>query len=317
VLWETETNASGGAGGSGGTSALTLVLSSSAYAPPIPAEEMEVEEATVSTSSGSLAEEMIGDLETLHFEPEFSDNVVEAAPVSSIELETAAFDSVVDVAALPSEETERVVETSSSSRAPSPQPPPQKPASSALKTQPKAAPPRREFAQREVDLRVPPAPMPPPHKHPLRQLPEETAPTEKYDNGAEEPVHADGGARLTNLAAGRKGTQTAGLSPRGNGSSSGNDLSTYLTELQSRLQRNQYYPRRAQRRGIEGIVEVQISIAADGVPKDVKILNSHANRMLREAALETVARSTPLPTPPVSQSDEAFKVVVPMGFHMN
>ena len=161
------------------------------------------------------------------------------------------------------------------------------------------------------------AKMPPPPKHPVRQLPEEIVPTENHDNGAKELEQSVGIAGVTNLAAGRKGTQTAGLSPHGNGSSSGEDLSTYLTELRSRLQRNQYYPKRAQRRGIEGIVEVQISIAADGVPKDVKILNAGANRMLRAAALETVARSVPLPTPPVSQSDEAFKVVVPMGFHMN
>ena len=328
VLWETETNAtSGGAGGSGGTSALTLTLSSSAYAPPIPAEEIEVEETAISQSPRDLAWDLATDLETLSLEPELSDTAVEADPVSPIELETAAFDSVVEVAALPPEEAERMVEASSSSRAPSPQPPLQKPVSSTLKAQPKADRPRQEFAQTEPDLRERPvelptahtalAKMPPPPEHPVRQLPQEIVPTENHDNGAKELEQSDGIAGAASLAAGHEGTQTAGLNPHGNGSSSGDDLSTYLTELQGRLQRNQYYPKRAQRRGVEGIVEVQISIAADGVPKDVKNLNAGANRMLRAAALETVARSVPLPPPPVSHSDEAFKVVVPMGLHMN
>lgn len=50
------------------------------------------------------------------------------------------------------------------------------------------------------------------------------------------------------------------------------------------------YPRRALRRGVEGVVMVRVDVGPDGVPTSVGISNSSRSRDLDRAALEAVQR---------------------------
>lgn len=73
----------------------------------------------------------------------------------------------------------------------------------------------------------------------------------------------------------------------------------YLQALQRALSKRRYYPASAQRRGLEGTVRVQFTIAADGSFGSIRVVGSSGSSQLDKAALTTVkrlARFDPIPT---------------------
>jgi protein TonB len=76
------------------------------------------------------------------------------------------------------------------------------------------------------------------------------------------------------------------------GSPGGNPI---LTKIVTRINRSKYYPEAARRDKIEGRPEVLFQIGPDGSISLVELKRSSGNKLLDDAALETVRRAAPLP----------------------
>ena len=73
----------------------------------------------------------------------------------------------------------------------------------------------------------------------------------------------------------------------------------YLRELQRAIAKRRYYPRSAQRRGVEGIARVQLTIQADGRFSAIRISGGSGSDDLDRAAVTTIerlGRFKPIPT---------------------
>ncbi len=65
--------------------------------------------------------------------------------------------------------------------------------------------------------------------------------------------------------------------------------------IKRKIQENKKYPYQAKKERIEGVVEMQFSIAGDGVLKNVNIVRSSGHIVLDEEALATIQRAAPYP----------------------
>jgi len=78
----------------------------------------------------------------------------------------------------------------------------------------------------------------------------------------------------------------------GSGTARGNII---LTQIRKKIERSKFYPPDARRNKIEGKTKVEFSINKDGTLAFARIKESSGNKMLDEAALETLKRAQPLP----------------------
>jgi len=87
----------------------------------------------------------------------------------------------------------------------------------------------------------------------------------------------------------------------------------------TRLQRAIVYPRRAQRREIEGIVRVEIVLAASGALRTVRLVASSGSDILDEAALSLVRRVAPFPAVPrdLSPRGQDVAFLAPIQYRLN
>ncbi|MEO0962500.1 MAG: energy transducer TonB [Pseudomonadota bacterium] len=94
---------------------------------------------------------------------------------------------------------------------------------------------------------------------------------------------------------------------------------SYARLLLTRLQRAIVYPRRAQRRDIQGIVRVEVVLAASGALKTVRLVGASGSDILDEAALELVRRVAPFPAVPreLSPRGQDFAFVAPIQYRLN
>ncbi len=94
---------------------------------------------------------------------------------------------------------------------------------------------------------------------------------------------------------------------------------SYARLLLTRLQRAIVYPRRAQRRDIEGIVRVEVVLAASGALKTVRLVGTSGSDILDEAALALVRRVAPFPAVPqdLSPRGQDFAFVAPIQYRLN
>ncbi|HID49478.1 MAG TPA: energy transducer TonB [Chromatiales bacterium] len=70
----------------------------------------------------------------------------------------------------------------------------------------------------------------------------------------------------------------------------------YLAQLLAHIDEHKYYPRVARRRGLEGVIRVSFRLLPGGQVSRLRV--DGANRILCEAARQTVRASLPLPLPP-------------------
>ena len=64
------------------------------------------------------------------------------------------------------------------------------------------------------------------------------------------------------------------------------------------IESNKQYPYAARKRQIEGRVVLRFVIKANGMVKEVSLVEPSKHRLLDEAALEAVRASSPFPRPP-------------------
>ncbi len=77
-----------------------------------------------------------------------------------------------------------------------------------------------------------------------------------------------------------------------------NPLSSYVREILSLLNQNKIYPQEAIDREEEGRVTLKVTLAADGKLKQVQVVEGAVFEVLNRAAVKTVQKVAPFPSPP-------------------
>lgn len=187
--------------------------------------------------------------------------------------------------------------------APLPEAPPSPPA------QLPPGPPRRE--QRKAA--PPPVPVPPPpRKAPQADIAvpdqaqaqqgQERAVADIDQASAPPSVQAPTGQR-------HAASQTlAGVAPQA--------MVTWQAQVLGHLERFKRYPRAAQRRRQEGVVQVQYAVDRQGQVLRVALLRSSGRDTLDAEAVAAVQRASPLPAPPPEIDGEVVEVTTPVEFFL-
>ncbi len=93
----------------------------------------------------------------------------------------------------------------------------------------------------------------------------------------------------------------------------------YARVILARLQRAIRYPRAAQRRGIEGVVRVQVELSATGGLRSVALAQSSGHTVLDNAAVALVQRVAPFPPVPegLLGPQGSFAFVAPIQYQLD
>ncbi|WP_304546525.1 energy transducer TonB [Sulfurimonas microaerophilic] len=88
-------------------------------------------------------------------------------------------------------------------------------------------------------------------------------------------------------------------------------ISLHLEEIVSLLKENLYYPRRARKQGLEGIVKIKFTLSTNGDISNIEVLNSDYE-ILSRAARETIENlDKKLPKP-----DEELTLTIPIDYDL-
>lgn len=91
---------------------------------------------------------------------------------------------------------------------------------------------------------------------------------------------------------------------------------TWNKKIGTHLERFKRYPEAARKQSAEGTVLVSFAVMRDGTIRDAKVIKTSGVPILDGAALEMLARASPLPTAPDNVSGEAFTFAVPLKFEV-
>ncbi|MBD7921180.1 energy transducer TonB [Xanthomonas bonasiae] len=91
---------------------------------------------------------------------------------------------------------------------------------------------------------------------------------------------------------------------------------TWQAQVLGHLQRYKRYPRPAQRRRQEGVVQVQFAVDRRGHASAIRIVQGSGHDALDSETLATVQRASPLPAPPPEIEGDPVQVVVPVDFFL-
>jgi len=104
--------------------------------------------------------------------------------------------------------------------------------------------------------------------------------------------------------------------PRLSDAERGRLLRDYLTQkVQPSVTRHFSYPQDMQRNGIEGIVMVRLTVAADGRLLDARVVGQCVEQGLCQASVATAREASPFPPPPPILGD-TVKVDVRFEYHL-
>lgn len=150
------------------------------------------------------------------------------------------------------------------------------------------------------------------------QVTAQTTSQQKTQADSERPVKDDvaqvDGSRgqgdagvASNVGAGTNGQSSGGGIP--------GEVRDYYASLQALLERQKKYPRRAKRRGIEGVVTLWFQMNRRGEVLDYRIQESSGNRVLDKAIERLIENASPLPPFPDQMTEEEVSLVVPFRFY--
>jgi protein TonB len=89
----------------------------------------------------------------------------------------------------------------------------------------------------------------------------------------------------------------------------------YVQALRRRIQERLAYPWLAVRRRLQGILELDIHLDADGRLTEVAVVSGDGPGPLREAAIRAVREATPFPFPPELVA-RALRIRLPVVFEL-
>ena len=110
----------------------------------------------------------------------------------------------------------------------------------------------------------------------------------------------------------------AGVTAAGPGGGDGGvpaEFGPYLAGFRQRIQESLTYPLAARRRGLGGIVQLEVELLPSGKVASVVVRGSSSHAVLDQAALDTVTRLQPAPFPP-GVPPRPLKVRVPIVFEL-
>lgn len=90
----------------------------------------------------------------------------------------------------------------------------------------------------------------------------------------------------------------------------------YGALLSREIVKYKQYPRIAEMRGWQGVVEIDIQLDGNGSLITTEIHTSSGYELLDNQALEMVKKASPMPTPPEGLRNKIFKVMVPISFRL-
>lgn len=100
----------------------------------------------------------------------------------------------------------------------------------------------------------------------------------------------------------------------GKGGRGGNGLKGYFHEVAGLIDSHKEYPDEVKKQKFEGKVVVAFAIGRSGKLLSSSIRKSSGNRLLDQAALDTLARASPFPPLPDSLQRESLKISVPIDY---
>ncbi|MCX2780096.1 energy transducer TonB [Microbulbifer thermotolerans] len=104
----------------------------------------------------------------------------------------------------------------------------------------------------------------------------------------------------------------------GSNTASANDaLDQYATQLKKHTAQHVRYPRRAQERKWEGVVQLQVTIDAKGQVQNIQVLKESNYSSLNRAALRSVESANPYPAIPAELGLDSYEFVVPINFKLS
>jgi protein TonB len=187
-----------------------------------------------------------------------------------------------------------------------------------------------EIAKQEKKLPVPEPETPQPVKQeavPVKEVAKEISPFSAQAPAVtqnEKAVSEDGGEKDTrNAFSGHEagtsfpsGGGMTGTSAADSGGSYGAAGIGYLkanfSYIRDMIMRRIIYPERAREMGWQGKVKLSFIISADGLVKDIRILESSGVAILDRNAVETVKKASPFPRPPV-----AAQLIIPISYRLH
>jgi len=134
-------------------------------------------------------------------------------------------------------------------------------------------------------------------RQPAKQ-PTSAAPSSRASRQPAGQARGSGPAKGAASESGSGGRSSASSKP-GDSAAARAAEARYLRELQRAIAKRRYYPRSAQRRGVEGIARVQLTIQADGRFSAIRISGGSGSDDLDRAAVTTIerlGRFKPIPT---------------------
>lgn len=135
--------------------------------------------------------------------------------------------------------------------------------------------------------------------------------------GGVPPPGARGGGGESGATSGSGGAGAPGA-PGGAGAgdlAGGAEYGAYLNALRQRIQDSLRYPLAARRRGLAGIVELEVVLEPSGRIRSVRVLASSSHPMLDEAAVASISGMRPVPFPP-DLPPRPVQVRVPLLFEL-
>jgi protein TonB len=172
--------------------------------------------------------------------------------------------------------------------------------------EPAPAPPKIEpqvEPKVEPKVEVPPAPVPPVAALPP---PEAVAPPLPPIRPPEPKPHA---ARPAERA-----PAPATTAPPREHAASAAEVASWHSRIVAQIERHKAYPEAARPRAEKGVVQIAFSLNRQGHVIANHIARASGYAELDQAALATVARAQPFPTPPVGMPGATFHFTVPIAF---
>ena len=93
-------------------------------------------------------------------------------------------------------------------------------------------------------------------------------------------------------------------------------MANYAQLLAALIAKQRSYPRVAELRRMQGRVEVQMRVGADGRLTEARLSRTSGFEVLDRQALDMVRRAQPLPEPPDTLRGKEFLVNVPVLFQL-
>ena len=130
-----------------------------------------------------------------------------------------------------------------------------------------------------------------------------------------EPEREDSSTAHTEAAPGEPAAAELTDDTPASGGMSG-EVVDYITRLQAWLEKHKRYPRRAQQRRQQGIVELYVRLARDGEVLEHRFARSSGFRLLDEEVGRLLKKAQPLPGIPDDYGGDSMELIIPIEFFL-